>query len=177
AAREAIMTILEIQQPRNLLELNEQEKRVVEQRLGVTVNQAVALLLAAKEWAFANATPQNFESRFPEFIAMYKLTPAMAEVASTYVLGQTASDEEQEADRRAFELMFSKQPGDAWSEAEEQVWDAFMESAKKAAEQAPASTRLIMKNLIERGLPVTKQELENALGLAHLREWARSQIQ
>jgi hypothetical protein len=168
------MTILEIQQPRNLLELNEQEKCVVEQRLGVTVNQAVAILLAAREWAFENATPQNFETRFPEFIAMYKLTPAMAEVASTYVLGLTASDEEQEADRRGFELMFSKKP---LSKADKQVLDAFIESAKNAAKQASASMRLINKNLFERNLPATKQELENALVLAHLREWARSQIQ
>jgi len=105
---EVIMTVLEIQQPRNLLELNEQEKRVVELHLGVTVNQAVALLLAAQEWAFKNATPQNFEYRFPEFIAMYKLTPAMANVASTFILDQTASDEEQEADRRGFELLCSR---------------------------------------------------------------------
>jgi hypothetical protein len=171
------MTVLEIQQPRNLLELNEQEKRVVEQRLGVTVNQAVALLLAAREWAFENATPQNFEYRFPEFVAMYKLTPAMADVASTYVLDQTASDEEQEVDRRGFELLCSKQPGETWSEAEEQVWDAFMESAKKAAEQASASMNLIVKNVIERDMPTTKQEIENVLALAHLREWARAQIQ
>ena len=174
---EVIMTVLEIQQPRNLLELNEQEKRVVELHLGVTVNQAVALLLAAQEWAFKNATPQNFESRFPEFIAMYKLTPAMANVASTFILDQTASDEEQEADRRGFELLCSKKQDEAWSEADEQVWDAFMESAKKAAEQATASTHLIMKTLIERDMPTTKQEIENACALACLREWARSQIQ
>jgi hypothetical protein len=163
--------------PRNLLELNKPEKRLVELHLGVTVNQAVALLLAAREWAFENTTPQNFEHRFPEFIAKYELTPAMADLASTYVLDQTASDEEQERDRRGLELLYSKQPGDDWSEADEQVWDAFMESAKKASEQAPASMNLIVQNLIERGTPTTKQELENALALARLREWARSQIQ
>jgi len=143
------MTVLEIQQPRNLLELNEQEKRVVELRLGVTVNQAVALLLAAQEWAFKNTTPQNFEQRFPEFIAMYNLTPAMADVASTYVLDQTASDEDedQEVDRRGFELMCSKKQDEAWSEADQQVWDDFMESAKKAADQATASMKLVLKNV------------------------------
>jgi hypothetical protein len=145
----------------------------------VTVNQAVALLLAAQEWAFKNATPQNFEYRFPEFIATHKLTPAMADVASTFVLDQVASDEEQEVDRRGFELMLmcSKQPDEAWSEANEQVWDAFTESAEREAKQATASIHLIIKNLIERDMPTTKQELENALALARLREWARSQIQ
>jgi len=37
--------------------------------------------------------------------------------------------------------------------------------------------KLVLKNVIERDMPVTRQELENALALARLREWARSQIQ
>jgi acyl-CoA-binding protein len=142
----------------------------------VTPEQGVAVLLAAREWAFEHTTPQDFEQRFPEFVARLKLKPAMAEVASTYVLGQTASDEDQEIDRRGFELICSKKEEEAWSEADEQVWSAFMESCKKAAEQASASMVLAMKNLGKRRLPATRQEVDNTCALAHLREWARAQI-
>jgi hypothetical protein len=160
--------------PRNLLELTKREKRVVKQLLGVTPEIAVAVLLAAREWAFEHTTPQDFEQQFPEFVAMYKLKPAMAEVASTYVLDQTASDEDQEIDRRGFELLASNKS--ELDEAEEQVWTAFLESCKKAAEQASASLRLAVDNLVKGDRPVTKQELDNAWALAHLREWARTQI-
>jgi hypothetical protein len=165
-----------VARPQNLLELTKREQRVVEQLLGVTTEQAVAVLLAAREWAFEHTTPQDFEHQFPEFVAKYKLKPAMVEVASTYILDQTASDEDQEIDRRGFELICSKEQDEAWSEADEQVWTAFMESAERAAEQATASMNLIVKNLAERDLPATKQEIENACALAHLREWARTQI-
>ena len=162
--------------PRNLLELTKQEKRVVEQYLGVTLEQAVAVLLAAAEWAFKNTSPQDFERQFPEFVAMYKLKPAMAEVASTYVLNQVGEEEEMEVDRAGFELMFLNKSEEAWGEADEQVFTAFMESCKKATEQASASLLLVCKNLYKRGMPTTKQEIENACALAHLREWARAQI-
>src|SRR5215472_11335816 len=154
--------------PRNLLELTKQEKRVVEQYLGVTLEQAVAVLLAAAEWAFKNTSPQDFERQFPEFVAMYKLKPAMAEVASTYVLNQVGEEEEMEADRAGFELMFLNKSEEAWGEADEQVFTAFMESCKKATEQASASLLLVCKNLYKRGMPTTKQEIENACALCSL---------
>jgi hypothetical protein len=159
--------------PQNLLELTEQEKRLVEQLLGVTPEQAVAVLLAAREWAFEHTTPQDFEHQFPEFVAKLKLKPAMAEVASTYVLSHVGGEDE-EVDRAGFELLFSKK--ETWDEADQQVWSAFMESCKKAAKQASASMVLAMKNLGKRRMPATRQEVENACALAHLREWARAQI-
>jgi hypothetical protein len=164
-----------VARPQNLLELTEREKGVVEQLLGVTPEQAVAILLAAREWAFARTTPQDFEQQFPEFVAMYKLKPTMVEVASTYVLNYVAGEDE-EADRAGFELMGSNKSESEWDEADEQVWTAFMESCKKATEQASESERLAMENLVKDDRPVTRQELENTCALAHLREWARTQI-
>jgi len=173
--QQAITTEVAGTTPQNLLELTEREKRVVEQLLGVTPEQAVAVLLAAVEWAFEHTTPQDFEQRFPEFVAMYKLKPAMVEVASTYVLGHVAGEDE-EADRAGFELLFSDKPESEWDEADEQVSTAFWESCKKAYEQATESMRLVTKNIAKDNRPVTRQELGNACALAHLREWARTQI-
>jgi hypothetical protein len=171
--QQAITTEVAGTTPQNLLELTKREKRVVEQLLGVTPEQAVAVLLAAVEWAFEHTTPQDFEQRFPEFVAMYKLKPAMVEVASTYVLDHVAGEDE-EADRAGFELLFSNKA--EWDEADEQVSTAFFDSCKKAYEQASESMRLVTENLAKDDRPVTRQELGNACALAHLREWARAQI-
>jgi len=72
--------------------------------------------------------------------------------------------------------MFLNKSEEAWGEADEQVFTAFMESCKKATEQASESERLAMENLVKDDRPVTRQELENTCSLAHLREWARTQI-
>jgi hypothetical protein len=165
-----------------LLELTSQEQRVIEERLGKTVPQAVDILLAALQWAFDNATPQNFKRRFRKFVAAHSLNPALADVAADFVLTFTASDEEQEIDRRGFALMFSKKPdkldeADELDEADKQTWTAFLESCRKAYEQATPSMKLATQNMIDRDQPTTEQEVEEMQVLAHLREWARSQIQ
>ena len=169
--------------PGKLLELTNQEQCVVEERLGKTVPQTVDILLAALSWAFARTKPQNFRRRFRKFVAAHGLNPALADVAADFVLTFTASDEEQEIDRRGFELMFLGKPTDQWDEADEldeaaeQTWTAFMESCRKAYDQATPSMQLAIQNMIDRGTPTTEQEVEEMQVLAHLREWARSQIQ
>ena len=69
--QQAITTEVAGTTPQNLLELTKREKRVVEQLLGVTPEQAVAVLLAAVEWAFEHTTPQDFEQRFPQRVCCY----------------------------------------------------------------------------------------------------------
>jgi hypothetical protein len=159
-----------------LLRLTKQEKRIVQERLGVSVPEAIRLLYAAYEWATETTTPQEFESRFAEFVAAHGLNPVMADVAGDFVLSLTASYEEQEIDRRGFELLVSRKPSEDWTEADEQTWAAFMESCKKENEQATASMKLFCGNLIDRDKPTTREEVKEMQGLAHLREWARSQI-
>ena len=162
---------------KKLLKLTKQEKRVIRERLGVSVPEAIRLLYAAYEWATETTTPQEFESRFPEFVAAHGLNPTMADVAGDFVLSCTASSEEQEIDRRGFELMVSRKPREDWTEADEQTWAVFMESCKKENEQATVSVKLASRNLIDRGTPTTREEVKKMQGLAHLREWSRTQIQ
>jgi hypothetical protein len=157
-----------------LLELTEQEKRIVRERLGVSERRVTRLLLAASRWARKNTTPEEFESRFPEFIAAYKLNPAIAEVATNYVLSfvDTASDEEHELDERCKLMLVS-----GLDKTNEEDWEAFMGHCKKAHDEATASERLLVHNIAERGVPTTQEEIEEALALAHLREWVCTQIQ
>jgi hypothetical protein len=162
---------------KKILELTKQEQRVIENCLGTSVSQAVDLLIAAQQWAFENTTPRDFETRFPEFVASRGLTPTLADVATTYVLSWTQTNEEKEVDRRGFELLVSNKPREAWSEADERAWVAFMDSCTEAVEQATESQRLAICNLIDRGTPTTLKEVEEWGPLAHLREWARLSIE
>jgi hypothetical protein len=158
----------------NLLQLTEPEQTVVEERLGASAPRVVHLLLEARQWAYEHTTPDEFDSRFPEFVAAYRLNPALADVAAVYVLSHAGNDEVQEVDRRGFELMLSRKPPESWNEADEKTWAAFMESCDK--EYATPSQRLVCQNIIERGTPTTRTELEEAWAFAHLREWVRSQV-
>ena len=162
-----------------LLRLTKQEKRIVQERLGVSVPEAIHLLNEAWGWAIDHfkTTPEEFESRFPEFVAAYGLNnPVMADVVKDYVLSFVGSDEDEEADRRGFELMALDKSQEDWTEADEQVCEAFEGSCDRAWERATASEKLLTHNIIERGTPTTREELKEAVALAHLREWARNQI-
>src|SRR5262245_61071322 len=123
---------------KKLLELTEQEKGVVEERLGTTVAQATEVLLEAQEWARENTTPQEFEYHFPEFVSAHCLSPAVADVAANFVLTLTQSEDELEIDERGFELLLSRKPPEIWNETDQQTWAAFMESCRKDTKLTPS---------------------------------------
>src|SRR5271166_4319320 len=112
------------QKNRPLIQLTEDEEHIVEQRLETSLSEAVYILQDVLDWALEFTTPDEFESRFVEFAQRYRLAPAWAEVAASYVLNYVADDEEIETDRRGFELMFRKRK-DAWDETDQQTWAAF----------------------------------------------------
>jgi hypothetical protein len=159
----------------DLLQFTPAETHLVEEYLQTSVRRATHLLLAAQEWAWENTTTQDFESRFPEFAASYKLNPALAQCAVGYVWRYQELNELNEADKRGLELFFSQK--EDWDEADEQVCAAFMDSCMEASEQASASELMVANNLIQRDLPTTEGEMKEAMALAHLREWARTRVQ
>jgi hypothetical protein len=160
-----------------LLELTKQEERIVKERLGVSARRAVHRLIAAWEWAIEHTESQeDFEARFPEFAAKYRLTPAITKLAVDYVIQSAAANTMSDADMRGFELMVSKKPEAEWTEDDDRAWEAFEASCKKAALEANASERLYVTKIKDRGIPTTNGEIKEAAGLAYLREWARAQI-
>jgi hypothetical protein len=155
----------------DLIQLTPAETRLVEEHLQTSVHHAIHLLLAAQNWAWEKTTPQDFESRFPEFVASYKLSPAMAQCAVDYVWQCQELNEPNEADEPGLELLFSHK--EDFDEADQQAWAAFMDSCTECAQAASASMNMVVRNCMQRGLPTTEGELCEAMALAHLREWTK----